>query len=293
MKPPVFDYLAPETLDEALEALEQHGWGAKVLAGGQSLIPLLNFRLAEPSVLIDLNRIESLDYVRESDSGGLLIGGMTRVRTLERDARVAERAPLLTEAVPWIAHPQIRNRGTVGGSLAHADPAAELPVLAVALDATVRIRGASGDRVMAAGDFFVGLMTTDLAPDELLVEVEIPPMAAQTGWGFVEIARRKGDYAQAGVAVVVTLDDNASVADARLVYLTAGEVPTPAPRAAAILRQEGLTEESIRGAAAVAAHEEIEPTDDIHASAEFKRHLAEVVTRRALQAARERALQPR
>jgi len=293
MKPPVFDYLAPETLDEALAALRQHGWGAKVLAGGQSLIPLLNFRLAEPSVLVDLNRIESLDYVRESDSGGLLIGGMTRVRTLERDSRVAEIAPLLTEAVPWIAHPQIRNRGTVGGSLAHADPAAELPVLAVALDATVRIRGASGERAVTAADFFVGLMTTDLAPDELLIEVEIPPMLARTGWGFVEIARRKGDYAQAGVAAVVTLDGDGSVSNARLVYLTAGEVPTPAPRATTILQQEGLTEESIRAAAAVAAHEEIEPTDDIHASAEFKRHLAEVVTRRALAAARERALEPR
>lgn len=289
MKPPVFDYLAPETVDEALAVLAEHGWGAKILAGGQSLVPLLNFRLAEPAVLVDLNRIESLDYVRESESGGLVIGSMTRQRTLERDPLVAARAPLLAEAMPWIAHPQIRNRGTVGGSLAHADPAAELPVLAVALDATFTIRGATGERRVAAGEFFVGLMTTDLAPDELLVEIEIPATEPRSGWGFVEIARRKGDYAQAGVAAVVTLAEDGSVRRARLVYLTAGEVPTPAPAAAEILTQHGLTDEGIRLAAATAAGEEIDPTDDIHASADFKRHLAEVVTRRALTAARRRA----
>lgn len=293
MKPPVFDYLAPETVDEALAALAQHGWGAKVLAGGQSLIPLLNFRLAEPSVLVDLNGIESLAYVQENESGGLLVGGMTRQRTLERDARVAEVAPLLAEAMPWISHPQIRNRGTVGGSLAHADPSAELPVLAVALDATLKIRSASAERTVEAKDFYLGLMTTDLAPDELLVEVQIPPMPPRTGWGFVEIARRKGDYAQAGVATVVSLGSDGSVSNARLVYLTAGEVPMPAPKASEILRQEGLTDESIRSAAAVAAHEEIEPTNDIHASAEFKTHLAEVVTRRALTTARQRAQEAR
>jgi carbon-monoxide dehydrogenase medium subunit len=293
MKPPVFDYLAPETVDEALEALAQHGWGAKALAGGQSLIPLLNFRLAEPSVLVDLNGIESLAYVQESESGGLLVGGMTRQRTLERDARVAEVAPLLVEAMPWISHPQIRNRGTLGGSLAHADPSAELPVLAVALDATLKVRSATAERTVEAKDFYLGLMTTDLAPDELLVEVQIPPMPPRTGWGFVEIARRKGDYAQAGVAAVVSLGSNGSVSNARLVYLTAGEVPMPAPKASEILRQGGLTDESIRSAAAVAAHEEIEPTDDIHASAEFKIHLAEVVTRRALTTARQRAQEAR
>ena len=293
MKPPVFDYLAPETVDEALQALAQHGWGAKVLAGGQSLIPLLNFRLAEPAVLVDLNRIAELTYLRESDAGSLLIGGMTRQRTLETDPRVARIAPLLAEAMPWIAHPQIRNRGTLGGSLAHADPAAELPALAVALDASLRIRSAAAERTVAARDFYLGLMTTDLAPEELLVEVEIPPMQPRTGWGFVEIARRKGDYAQAGVAALATLDESGGVLSARLVYLTAGEVPTPAPRAAEVLVQHGMTDESIRIAAATAAREEIEPTDDIHASAEFKVHLAEVVTRRALTAVRQRALEAR
>ena len=289
MKPPVFDYIAPDTVDETLAALQQHGWGAKVLAGGQSLVPLLNFRLAEPSILVDLNRLEALDYVRVNEAGALLVGGMTRQRTLERDSRVAEIAPLLAEAVPWIAHPQIRNRGTVGGSLAHADPAAELPVVAVALGATLKIRSAGGERTVPAETFFVALMTTDLAPDELLVEVEIPPMAPRTGCAFLEVARRKGDYAQAGVAALVTLDAAGGVAAARLVYLTAGEIPTQAPRAVEVLCRDGLTEESIRAAAALAAHEEIEPTDDIHASAEFKVHLAEVITRRALTTARQRA----
>jgi carbon-monoxide dehydrogenase medium subunit len=291
MKPPVFDYAAPTTVEEALEALTRYGWEAKILAGGQSLVPLLNFRLAEPAVLVDLNGIEELDYVLAGESGSLRVGAMTRQRTLERHPLVAASAPLLAEAVPWIAHPQIRNRGTVGGSLVHADPAAELPVIAVALDATLKIRGASGERTVAAGEFFVGLMTTDLGPEEMLVEIEIPALAPRSGWAFAEIARRKGDYAQAGVATVVTLDETGDVASARLVYLTAGETPITARRAADVLVRNGLTEESIAEAAAVAAHEEIEPTDDIHATAEFKIHLAEVVTRRALAVARRRALE--
>jgi carbon-monoxide dehydrogenase medium subunit len=291
MKPPVFDYLAPTSVDETLEALTRHGWDAKILAGGQSLVPLLNFRLAEPAVLVDLNGVDELDYVLAGESGSLRVGAMTRQRTLERDPLVAARAPLLAEAVPWIAHPQIRNRGTVGGSLAHADPAAELPVIAVALDATLKIRSVSGTRTVAAAEFFVGLMTTDLAPEEMLVEIEIPAPAPRSGWAFVEIARRRGDYAQAGVATVVTLDGSGDVASARLVYLTAGETPMSALRAAELLVRNGLTEESIAEAAAVAAHDEIEPTDDIHATAEFKVHLAEVVTRRALAVAHRRALE--
>jgi CO/xanthine dehydrogenase FAD-binding subunit len=289
MKPPAFDYLAPETLDEALEAVAEHGWDAKVLAGGQSLVPLLNFRLAQPGVLVDLNRIEGLDYVRPRGDGGLSIGCMTRQRTLERDPRVVEAAPLLAEAIPYIAHPQIRNRSTVGGSLAHADPAAEWPVVAVTLGAELLMRKAGEERRVAAKDFFVGLMTTDLAPDEILVEVTLPPKAARTGWSFQEVARRHGDYATAGVAVLLELDEGDRCASARLVYLSAGETPVAVRRAAEILENDGLSDENIRAAAAVAAREEIEPTDDIHATVAFKRHLAEVVTRRALFRARERA----
>jgi CO/xanthine dehydrogenase FAD-binding subunit len=288
MKPPAFDYLAPETLDEALEAVAEHGWDAKVLAGGQSLVPLLNFRLAQPAVLVDLNRIEGLDYVRPSEDGGLSIGCMTRQRTLERDPRVVETAPLLAEAIPYIAHPQIRNRSTVGGSLAHADPAAEWPVVAVTLGAELLMRKAGEERRVAARDFFVGLMTTDLAPDEILVEVTLPPRAARTGWSFQEVARRHGDYATAGVAVLLELNESDRCEKARLVFLSAGETPVAAKRAAEILESEGLSDENLRAAAAVAAREEIEPTDDIHATVAFKRHLAEVVTRRALFQARER-----
>jgi carbon-monoxide dehydrogenase medium subunit len=289
MKPPPFEYLAPETLEHALEALEQHGFAAKVLAGGQSLVPLLNFRLAEPAVLVDMNRVAELDYLEVDEADDLRIGAMTRQSTLERDPRVAQIAPLVAEAVPWIAHPQIRNRGTVGGSLAHADPAAEMPALAVALDARLEIRGPGGSRTVKAEDFFVGLMTTDLAPDELLTGMTIPRAAPRTGWGFAEIARRKGDYAHVGVAAVVTLDESLAVRTARIVYLSVGETPIAARRAAASLEGGRLGDEEIAEAARLAAREEIEPTDDIHATADFKIHLAEVVGRRALAAARERA----
>ncbi|MDH3745177.1 MAG: xanthine dehydrogenase family protein subunit M [Acidobacteriota bacterium] len=289
MKPPVFDYVAPESLDGALDALAEHGYDAKILSGGQSLIPLLNFRLAQPGILIDLNRIGGLDEIRLDESGNLRIGGMTRVGTLEREPLVAEHAPLLFETVPSIAHPQIRNRGTVGGSLAHADPSGELPVIAVASGAQLTLRSPKGERTVAAEDFFVGLMTTDLAMDEILVEVSLPPLPPRTGTAFVEIARRLGDYAQAGVAAVVTLGDDDRVADARLVYLSAGDIPMQAPRAVELLRAEGVSEAVIEKAARLAAAEEIEPSDDIHASAAFKRHLATVVTKRALAVAIERA----
>jgi CO/xanthine dehydrogenase FAD-binding subunit len=202
---------------------------------------------------------------------------------------VARRAPLLALVAPWIAHPQIRNRGTVGGSLAHADPAAELPAAAVALDARFRIVRAGGERRVAARDFFLGLLATDLAAEEILVEVEIPPPPPRTGWSFHEVARRHGDYAQVGVAARVTLDPAGAVAGARLVYLSVGDVPTAADRAAALLEGSPLTAEAIDAAAATAAGEEIDPAGDIHASAAYKRHLARVLARRALAEAGERA----
>jgi carbon-monoxide dehydrogenase medium subunit len=289
MKPAPFDYVAPDSLAGALALLGEHGDDAKLLAGGQSLVPLLNFRLAKPSLLIDLNRLSDLDFVRRSDDGGLRIGALTRQRRLERDPLVAECAPLLHETVPFIAHPQIRNRGTVGGSLVHADPAAELPVAAVALEARFRLQRTDGERWVTAEDFFVGLLTTDLAPEEMLVEVEIPPSPARTGWCFMEIARRLGDYAQAGVAAAITLEEDGSCSRARLVYLSAGDVPVLASAAARILETEGLGEESIRAAADTVADTEVEPTDDIHATAAFKRHLFNVLTRRAVATAAERA----
>ena len=288
MKPAPVDYVAPGSLDEALAVLAEHGSGAKPLAGGQSLIPLLNFRLARPTLLVDLNGLDELAYVRPGDNGGLSIGAMTRHSTLERDPQVAAAAPLLNGAAPFIAHPQIRNRGTLGGTLAHADPAAELPVVAVALEARFRIKSASGERWAPASEFFVGLLTADLQPGELLVEVAVPAMPAGSGWSFHELARRSGDYAHAGVATVLTRG-NGGCSRARLVYLSLGDGPMRARQAEQLLESEGVSERTIDAAAALAAESEIEPTGDIHASVAYKRHLARVLTRRALTEAWHRA----
>jgi CO/xanthine dehydrogenase FAD-binding subunit len=289
MKPAPFEYQAPTSLDAALDALARHGGEAKVLAGGQSLIPVMNFRLAEPALLIDINKLAELDFIRRDDDGGLRIGALTRQRRLERDPLVAEVAPLLHETVPFIAHPQIRNRGTIGGSLAHADPAAELPAISVALRARFRLRKAGGDRWVNASDFFGGLFTTSLEPDEILTEVAIPPLPARTGWSFMEIARRHGDYAQIGVAALVTLDDSGQCREARLVYLSAGDVPIDAREAARLLVGTEISAEAIAAAADKVSRDEIHPFGDIHATAEFKRHLARVLTGRALRRAVERA----
>jgi aerobic carbon-monoxide dehydrogenase medium subunit len=288
MKPAPFEYEAPESLPAALSLLARYGGEAKLLAGGQSLVPVLNFRLAQPAVLIDLNRLPDLGFVRRSAAGGLAIGAMTRQRTLERDPLVAELAPLLHEAVPFIAHPQIRNRGTLGGSLAHADPAAELPVVAVALGARLRLAREGGERWVEARGFFAGLFTTALEPEEILVEVELPPPPPRTGWAFLESARRHGDYAQAGVAARVSLDADGRCREAGLTYLSLGSGPLAAPEAARVLVGE-LPSPAAFAAAAAAAQEAIHPGSDVHASAAFKRHLARVLTVRALAQATARA----
>lgn len=290
MKPAPFKYAVPDSLSEVLALLRQHGDDAKLLAGGQSLIPLLNFRLASPSILVDLNRIEELDFIRESEEGGLQIGAMTRQCRLERDPLVAERAPLLRETMPAVAHPQIRSRGTLGGTLAHADPAAELPVIAVALGARFRLQSDAGQRWIDARDFFVGLLTTELTPEELLVEVDIPPTPPGWGGSFMEIARRHGDYALAGLAASVIVDPAGNCSEVCLVYLSAGDKPMVAREAAAMLAGKRPTDDLIEMVAREAAEAEVEPTNDIHASAEFKRHLCAVLTRRALKTAIHRAI---
>lgn len=297
MKPASFEYLAPESLDAALEALARYGWDAKLLAGGQSLIPVMNFRLAQPAVLIDLNRLGELDHVRPEDGGGLRIGAMTRHRTLERDPRIAELAPLLHEAAPFIAHPQIRNRGTLGGSLAHADSRAELPAVAVALRARLRLQRTGGERWVEARDFFTGLLSTALEPEEILTEVALPPVPARSGWAFQEVARRHGDYAQVGLAAGVTLDEAGRCREARLVYLSVGDRPIEAREAARLLEGAALSEKGIDKAIAAAAdkasRDEMAPTGDLHASADFKRHLARVLTGRVLRRAFARAQEGR
>ncbi|NLF64935.1 MAG: xanthine dehydrogenase family protein subunit M [Chloroflexi bacterium] len=292
MKPAPFTYIAPTSLEEALAALDQHGYDAKLLAGGQSLIPVMNFRLAQPAVIVDLNGVSELGHLQRNEAGGLRLGAMVRQRMLELDETIAALAPLLHEAMPHVAHPQIRNRGTLGGSLAHADPAGELPVITVALEARFCLRRLGGERWVSAEDFYQGLFMTALEPEEILVEVAIPPLPAQTGYAFLEVARRHGDYAQAGVAALVTVDGEGVCRQARLVYLNLGEIPRVAYRAAALLIDQPLSPELIAEAANQAAQEEIDPTADIHATVAYKRHLAEVLGRRALQQAAQRARQP-
>ncbi len=289
MKPPAFKYYAPTTVEEALALLAEHGYDAKPLAGGQSLIPTMNFRLAAPAVLVDLNRISDLSYIRAADDGGVRVGAMTRHARVERDALISARAPLVHETMPHIAHPQIRNRGTYGGSLAHADPAAELPAVTVALGGKVLARSQRGERWIPAEEFFIGLFTTVLEPDELLVEVALPPLPARTGWAFDEVARRHGDFALVGAAGVITLDDRGRCADVRLVFMGVGEGPVVAREAMNILKGEEPGEEAIRAAAEKASQADIDPIGDVHASADFRRHLAKVLARRVLTKAVERA----
>ena len=290
MKPAPFEYVAPNSLDGALAAMQQHGFDAKPLAGGQSLVPVMNFRLAQPGVLIDLNGVPGLDGIWQASDGSLHFGSMVRQARLEREPLVAQHQPLLAEALPHIAHPQIRNRGTFGGSLAHADPAAELPVIAVALNGRIKLQSAAaGERWIAARDFYTSLFTTDIGDEELLVEIALPPLPAGTGTAFTEMARRHGDYALSGVAALVTVDGSGVCTDARLVYLNACEVPLVAAQAAQMLVGQRPSEEILLETAVAASQNEINPRGDIHASADYKRHLAKVLTVRALKQAFARA----
>lgn len=284
MKPAPFDYIAPDSVAETTAVLAQNGDEAKILAGGQSLVPAMNFRLVQPALLVDINKLTDLAYIHK-EANSLKIGGLTRQRTIEKDNLIQQHAPLLHETMPYVAHWQIRNRGTIGGSLAHADPAAEIPVIMVALDARFRLHSTDGDRWVKATDFFEGLFTTALSPTELLIEVEIPFMAARTGWSFVEFARRKGDFALLGVAAVLILDEGGICRNARLVYLNAGEIPVAAVQAAALLIGEKPSAELFEAAAEKAANDEIHPSGNIHASEPYLRHLGRVLTRRALNSA--------
>jgi len=288
MKPAAFDYAAPRTLEEALGLLGDYGGDAKLLAGGQSLVPTMNFRLAQPVALIDLNGIDELFFIRE-DGSGLRGGAMTRQRTVERSALVQRATPLLHEAMPYIAHSQIRNRGTIGGSLAHADPAAELPALAVALDARLYVRSVTDARWVAARDFYLGLFTTAMLPEEMLVEVAFPTLPPGSGWAFDEVARQHGNYALCGAAAVVGLDSGGVVESARLVFLSVGEGPVEANLAAELLVGERPTETAIRAAADTAAVQDIDPVGDIHAGPAFRRHLSRVIAERVLSKAFEKA----
>jgi len=287
VKPPRFEYWAPTSVDEALGLLAEHGEGAKVLAGGQSLVPLLNFRLVRPAHIVDLNEIPGLGYIREED-GWLVIGGMARQRALETSALVRERCPLLADALPQIGHVQIRNRGTIAGSLAHADPAAELPAVVAALEGELVVRSRAARRVVNPAAFFTSYLTTSLDPAELLVEVRVPVTPPRTGTAFVEVSRRHGDFALVGVAVTLTVD-GAGVCTKSAIALT-GVGPTPVVARDAAQTLVGATptpeafEEVGRRVSAL-----VNPDSDLHASSEYRKHVAGVLARRALTRAAARA----
>jgi len=287
IKPPRFEYLAPGSLDEALSVLAEHGDEAKVLAGGQSLVPLLNFRLVRPTYLVDLNEIPDLAYIRP-ENGRLTIGAMTRQRAVETSDVVADRCPLLADALPQIGHFQIRNRGTVGGSLAHADPAAELPAVVAALDGELVVRSRRGQRTLTPEQFFVAYLTTAVEPAELLVEVRLPAAPPRTGGAFVEVSRRHGDFALVGVAASVTLDEAGVCTRCAIALTGVGPTPVVARDAARGLigvkpADDAFAEVGRRAAAP------LRPDGDLHASSEYRKHVAAVLTRRALARAVSRA----
>ena len=285
MKPPAFEYVAVASTEEAVAQLAAHGDDARLLAGGQSLMPILNMRLATPGRLVDLNRVRTLSYIVER-AGGVAIGAMTRQRTVERSELVAAAVPLLAEALPWVGHTAIRNRGTIGGSLAHADPAAELPAVAVCLDARLTQRGPAGERTLAAREFFRGYLTTALAPTELLAEVWFPSALPGTGAAWIEFARRHGDYALVGVAAVVTLEGS-TVRQASIAVTGVDGVPVRAVDAERLLI--GPAFGGVDGGGGRSVRRTLEPHDDIHATAAYRRHLAGILTVRALTRAGDRA----
>ena len=279
MKAAAFDYIRASSADEAVQALAAHE-DAKILAGGQSLVPLLNMRLARPSALVDINPIHDLAYVRRSN-GQLAIGALTRHRTAETSDLVRQHAPLLAEALRHVGHVTIRNRGTIGGSAAHADPAAELPATLLALDAQLVVRGSGRERVIPAGEFFRGYLQTALEPDEMVTEIRIPVLPEGTRCAVAELARRSGDFALVAIFTALTLEPGGLCRDARIAVAGAGEVPVRATAAEAILAGSTLDEDVISGAA-IAVARAVDPPSDIHAPAGYRREMASVLTRRAI-----------
>lgn len=283
MKPAPFEYVAPESLEEALKALKRSGPEAKILAGGQSLMPLCNLRLIKPRVVIDLNCVSKLNVINEV-SGGLSIGAMTRQSSVERSQVVKERCPVLSEAIKYIGHVAIRHRGTMGGSLAHADPAAELPAVALALDAKFEVIRNGASRIIPAEDFFIDYLTTALGPDEILKEIIFPALRPSSGYAVEEIARRHGDFAIAGVAAIVDLDGDNKITDARIALFGVAPTAVRARRAEAALKGQRPDPNVIRDATAL-IEDALDPPSDIHASSAYRKHVAAVLTVRALERA--------
>jgi aerobic carbon-monoxide dehydrogenase medium subunit len=288
MKPPPFAYYAPSTIPEALELIGRYGDQAKLLAGGQSLMPLLNMRLARPTVIVDLNRVAELAYIKTAD-GSLRIGAMTRQRTAERSPVVRENLPLLAETLAWVGHIPIRNRGTIGGSIALAHPAAELPALAKVLDAQFVVSGADGrTRQLSPDDFFVSFCATALQPNDMLTEIRLPYLPARTGWAIQEVARRQNDLALVGAIATVTLDTSGQCANVRLGLFGVGDTAVRATMIEQRLCGQPPERQTIQAAMADLASL-LDPSSDMHASASYRREVATVLAVRAVLEAAQRA----
>jgi carbon-monoxide dehydrogenase medium subunit/2-furoyl-CoA dehydrogenase FAD binding subunit len=283
MKPSAFEYFAPNTVKEAVGLLVQYEDEAKILAGGQSLVPIMNFRLGRPEVLIDINKIKGLDHIKE-EGDELLVGALTRERDLELSPLVQQGCPLLAEAVSFIGHIPIRNRGTIGGSLVHADPSSELPTVICCLDGEMKVVGPSGGRTLEPEEFFLTYLTTSLEPSEILVEVKIPKLPQNTGWSFVELSRRTGDFAIVGVAALLFMESGGVCKEARIAL--GGVAPTPirVEEAEEVLAGQKITDALIEKAGEEAA-EATETEPDYHASAEYRKEMTRVFVQKALQEA--------
>jgi CO/xanthine dehydrogenase FAD-binding subunit len=284
MKPAPFEYFAPASVDETLELLNEHGDEAKILAGGQSLMPLMNMRLARPRVIVDINRLSDLERITATAEGGLAIGALARHRAVEKSALVRDRNPLLAAAMPLIGHFQIRNRGTIGGSIVHADPAAELPALSLLLECEFCLARKAGVRTIPAADFFLGYLATAIEPGELLTEIRFPKWRDGAAWSIDEITRRKGDFALVGVALSAELDGQANLQDAAIVMFGVGGKPQRIASAEAVLKGRRI-DGNVLNELSQAIAGELDPDSDVHASAAYRKEVGGVLARRALQSA--------
>ena len=284
MKPAPFEYFVPTDIVETLDLLARYGDEAKILAGGQSLMPLMNMRLARPRVLVDINRLPELSHITQGADGDLTIGALTRQRAMERTSLIQTHYPLLAAVMPWIGHFQIRNRGTIGGSIVHADPAAELPALCLALEAELVVRSAAHQRTISAADFFRTYLTTAIEPDEILVDIRLPLWRGQWRWGFQEVCRRQGDFALVGAVVMLQMDNDTVCQAARLSMFGVGGTPVRPQRVEEMLRGQRLDSRALDQLANLVAAE-LEPDSDIHASAQYRREVGGVVARRAVEMA--------
>ena len=287
MKPATFDYVRAESVEQAIEALVQAGGDGKILAGGQSLMPMLNFRLLRPSVLIDINRIPALDHI-EAGSEGVRIGALARHHKVETSAVIRQHFPVITAAMAHVAHLAIRNRGTIGGSLAHSDPAAELPMLCVLLGARLKVRNREGTRTIDAADFHLGALTSALEDTDLLEEITLPYLLPGTGWGFEEVARRLGDFAIVAMGATVSLKDG-RVSEARIAATGVGEAPLRIPAAEKLLAGVTAADDTLLARVREAVMDGIAPGSDTHVSADYRRHVAGALSRRVVSAAFARA----